>query len=93
MKKCILILASAALILFSCTDKNDNIVVFDSIATSADTLKFGPDGGTLDLNITSSGDWRLSGLCDWVTPSATEGKDGATITFTAKPSNSKSAQE
>ncbi len=93
MKKYILILASAALILFSCTDKDDNIVVHDSIATSADTLKFGPDGGTMDLKVTSSGDWRLSGLCDWVTPSATEGKDGATITFTAEPSNSKSAQE
>ncbi|HBH08368.1 MAG TPA: hypothetical protein DDX40_03080 [Rikenellaceae bacterium] len=92
MKKYILILVSAALILFSCTDKNDNIV-FDSIATSSDTLKFGSDGGTMGLKITSSGDWRLSGLCDWVTPSATEGKDGATITFTAKPSNSKSAQE
>lgn len=93
MKKYILILASAALILFSCTDKDDNIVVHDSIATSADTLKFGPDGGTMDLKVTSSGDWRLSGLCDWVTPSATEGKDGATITFTAEPSDSKEAKE
>ena len=89
MKKYILILASAALILFSCTDKDDNIVVHDSIATSADTLRFGPDGGTMDLKVTSSGDWRLSGHCDWVTPSATEGKDGTSITFTADASDSK----
>lgn len=93
MKKYILIFASAALILFSCTDKDDNIVVHDSIATSADTLKFGPDGGVIDLKVTSSGDWRLSGLCDWVTPSVTEGKNGATITFTAEPSDSKEAKE
>lgn len=93
MKKYILILASAALILFSCTDKDDSIIAHDSIATSADTLKFGPDGGTMDLKVSSSGDWRLSGLSDWVTPSAIEGKDGATITFTAEPSDSKEAKE
>ena len=92
MKKYIFILASAAL-LFSCSEKEDTTVSRDSIATSVDTLKFGPDGGVMDVKVTSSGDWRLSGLCDWVKPSATEGKDGATITFTADPSNSKSAQE
>ena len=92
MKKYILILASAAA-LFSCAEKEDTAVSHDSIAVSADTLKFGPDGGSMDLKVTSSGDWRLSGLCDWVTPSATEGKDGATITFTADPSNSKDAKE
>lgn len=92
MKKYILILASAAL-LFSCSEKEDTTVSRDSISVSADTLKFGPDGGTMDLKVTSSGDWRLSGLCDWVTPSATKGKDGATIVFTAEPSNSKDVQE
>ncbi len=92
MKKYILILASAAA-LFSCAEKEDTAVSHDSITVSADTLKFGPDGGSMDLKVTSSGDWRLSGLCDWVTPSATEGKDGATITFNADPSNSKEAKE
>lgn len=92
MKKYILLLASAAL-LFSCSEKEDTAVSHDSISVSADTLKFGPDGGTMELKVTSSGDWRLSGLCDWVTPSAVEGKDGATIVFTAEPSNSKTAQE
>lgn len=92
MKKYILLLASAAL-LFSCSEKEDTAVSHDSISVSTDTLKFGPDGGTMDLKVTSSGDWRLSGLSDWVTPSATEGKDGATIVFTAEPSNSKTAQE
>lgn len=92
MKKYILFLASAAL-LFSCSEKEDTTISHDSISVSADTLKFGPDGGTMDLKVTSSGDWRLSGLCDWVTPSATEGKDGATIVFTAEPCNGKEAQE
>lgn len=92
MKKYILLLASAA-ILFSCSEKEDTTVSHDSISVSADTLRFGPDGGTMELKVTSSGDWRLSGLCDWVTPSATEGKDGATIVFTAEPSSSETAQE
>ncbi len=92
MKKYILLLASAALLL-SCSEKENTTVLEDSISVSADTLRFGPDGGTMDLKVTSSGDWRLSGLCDWVTPSATEGKNGATIVFTAEPSNSKDAQE
>lgn len=85
-------LASAA-VLFSCSEKEDTTVSYDSIEVSADTLKFGPDGGSLDLKVTSSGDWRLSGLSDWVRPSATEGKNGATITFTAEPGNSKAVKE
>lgn len=92
MKKYILLLASAALLL-SCSEKENTTVSEDSISVSADTLKFGPDGGTMDLKVTSSGDWRLSGLCDWVTPSSTEGKNGATVTFTAEPSESDVAQE
>lgn len=92
MKKYILLLASAALLL-SCSEKEDTAVSHDSISVSADTLRFGPEGGSLDLKVTSSGDWRISGLCDWVSPSSTEGKDGATVTFTAEPSDSDVMQE
>lgn len=92
MKRYILLLASAAL-LFSCSEKEDTAVSHDSISVSADTLRFGAEGGSLDVKVTSSGDWRISGLCDWATPSATEGKDGATVTFTAEPSDSDVMQE
>ncbi len=85
-----MVLASAAMLL-GCSEKENN-TVYDRVDTSVDTLRFSPDGGTLDLKVSSSGEWRLSGLSDWVRPSMTEGNDGATITFTAEP-NGKETRE
>ncbi len=92
MKKYIMMLAAAALLL-GCNEKEDNPVSHDSIDISEDILTFGPEGGSKDVKVTSSGDWRLSGLCDWVKTSATQGKDGAVITFTAEANDSQNEKE
>ncbi len=92
MKKYIMMLAAAAL-LFSCNEKEEHTASSDSIATSADTLAFGPEGGSQSLTVTSSDDWRLSGLSDWVKPSAVEGKSGAVISFTAEANDSDGTKE
>ena len=92
MKRYILILASVAL-MFGCNEKDAPLVSNDSITASADTLSFGPEGGTQELRITSSGDWRISGLSDWVKPSATEGRNGATISFTAEENSGSETKE
>lgn len=92
MKKYIMMLAAAAL-LFSCNEKEEHTAFSDSIATSADTLAFGPEGGSQSLTVTSSDDWRLSGLSDWVKPSAVKGKSGAVISFTAEANDSGDTKE
>lgn len=92
MKKYIAMLAVAVL-LFSCNEKEEYTASDDSIATSSDTLTFGPEGGSQSLTVTSSGDWRLSGLSDWVKPSASEGRNGAVISFAAEANESYDAKE
>ena len=92
MKKYIMMLAAVAL-LFSCNEKEEHTASSDSVSTSADTLTFGPEGGSQSLTVTSSGDWRLSGLSDWVKASASEGKSGAVISFTAEANESDDIKE
>lgn len=94
MKKYILILAALSFAAFSCSDENDDPVSSnDKIEVSLDTLSFGPEGGQLGVKITSSGDWRVSGLCDWASPLAESGKSGETLTFDVLESSSMSSQK
>lgn len=87
-----MLLAAAALTFAACNDKEEPVGANDSISVSVDTLQFGPEGGTLDVKIESSGEWRISGLSDWVEPSSVKGQNGATVTFTALESDSKSVK-
>lgn len=63
----------------------------DRIAVTPKSRTFAKAGATCDVNVTSSSDWTL--VCpesvDWVTPSATEGKSGSRVVFTAKPNPGK----
>ncbi len=43
---------------------------------------FEAEGGKVSVLVTSSDSWTLSGTSDFVTPSATEGQDGAEVEFT-----------
>lgn len=40
------------------------------------------------MTVTSSEDWRVSGISDWVTADKTGGKSGEKVTFTVAPSSS-----
>lgn len=58
----------------------------ETIVITPSTYTFGAeDNLTCKVKVQSSGDWTLTpDSSDWLTPSATSGKDGATVTFTAK---------
>ena len=45
------------------------------------------EGGDFQVDVTSSGDWRVSGLADWVILSAESGKSGQPLTFTVLPND------
>lgn len=83
LKKYMLIL-SAALCCASCSDEDEDAITWakDAISLSTETIQIAKDGGTTEaITVKSSGDWRLSGACEWAHPSATSGSDGDAVTF------------
>lgn len=82
-------------LLGGCSDeeKNENHQVISDIKLSASTFKIGPEGGTCEVTITSTENWRIAGNCDWVTPSAEEGKNGDTVIFTVAPNDTEKDRE
>ena len=85
-------MAMAAVMLWSCQEKEglegavSGKVELAGSVTDGQILA-GPDGGEFQVNVTSSADWRVSGLADWVTPSAEAGKSGQALTFTILPND------
>lgn len=80
-----LMIMSATLGFWSCSDDNDPAVDNGSnvaISLSSDTIQVAKEGGSVAVTVTSDGDWRLAGTCEWAHPSATEGKSGEEVTFT-----------
>lgn len=86
MKK--LLFCAAALLAFcACEEKQPEAPapVPDSISVTPATATVPSKGGDVQVMVTSTGEWTLTGGFDWVTPSATEGKDGDVVTFTVAP--------
>lgn len=90
MKKYIVILASAALMLSSCGEEGKDGLDISSVLLSTNEIVSDPEGGDFDVTVTSSEDWRISGISDWVTVDKTGGKSGEKVTFTVAPSSSMS---
>jgi hypothetical protein len=93
MKKIISMMAMAMVLLWSCQEKEDlGTVASGSIALAGSVtdgqIIAGPEGGEFQVNVTSSEDWRVSGLADWVTLSSESGKSGQALTFTVLPNES-----
>ncbi len=65
----------------------------DEIVLSSDVIVKNMEGGTEEITVSSTGDWRLAGLCDWVHPSAVSGSDGDTVTFTVDPTDVEADRE
>lgn len=57
-----------------------------TISLSTDIIQVDKNGGDATVTVTSTGDWRLSGVCDWAYPSITSGKSGDVVTFTINAS-------
>lgn len=56
----------------------------DAIEITPESRTFGEEGGSVDVIVTSTGEWTLSAAenYDWVEVSATEGVDGDIVKFT-----------
>ena len=87
-------IAACSLALFACkkeengTGKTDN----SAIELSTYSISAGPDGGSYNVTVTSTEDWRISGLCDWVAFSEEEGVNGATFTVNVDENESLKAR-
>ena len=72
-------MAMAMVMLWSCQEKDGpeaaapgKVELAGSVTDGQ--IAVGPDGGEFQVNVTSSEDWRVSGISDWVTVSAESGK-------------------
>lgn len=84
--KKIMITLLAATILWSCSDDDESTNGGNAtISLSTNIIQVDKNGGDVAVTVTSSGDWRLSGVCDWAHPSLTSGKNGDVVTFTINP--------
>lgn len=91
--KYMFVVLSAIILLNSCSDNDDEANITNAeISLSSEIIQMTKDGGSETITVTSSGDWQLSGLADWVHPSATSGKDGDVVTFTIDPTSSDKVQ-
>ena len=94
MKKIILLFAAAAIVFAGCTEKEETTA--SSIELSVESIPAGPEGGTFEIQITSSEDWRISGkTVDWMSLSADGGKSGESLSVIVSPNStmeSKSAE-
>lgn len=79
---------AAALVLGAC-EKEEAVVDNSSISLSENIIDAAPEGSVYDIKVTSSGDWRVSGLCDWARPLAESGKSGDVLKIEVDPSDSK----
>lgn len=71
MKKIFIAFVAVACALSACSDDDTaDDLSRATISITPDAIPAGPDGTTTQVTVTSSGDWRLAGVCDWVHPSA-----------------------
>lgn len=56
-----------------------------SISIEPKELKFGAEGGELEIIVTSSDEWEVKGKSDWCDLSLTSGKNGDKVIFSADP--------
>lgn len=85
-------MAMAMVLLWSCQEKEGLGVAAPGKVELAGSLTdgqilAGPDGGEFQINVTSSDDWRVSGLSEWVTVSSESGKSGQPLTFIVLPND------
>ena len=86
--KNLMIVLSATLLLWACSDDDESIDNSNStISLSTNIIQVDKNGGEATVTVTSSDNWRLSGVCDWAHPSMTSGKNGDEVTFTIDPNN------
>lgn len=75
MKKIFIAFVAVACALSACSDDDTaDDLSRATISITPDAIPAGPDGTTTQVTVTSSGDWRLAGVCDWVHPRPNPGR-------------------
>lgn len=90
MKKIMYLIAPVLLMFIACN--KEEAVVEDAITLSTETIEAAPEGDVYEVTVTSSADWRVSGLCDWARPLAESGKSGEILRIEVDPSSSREIQ-
>ena len=90
MKKIMYLIAPVLLMFIACN--KEEAVVEDVITLSTETIEAAPEGDVYEVKVTSSADWRVSGLCDWARPLAESGKSGEILKIEVDPSSSREIQ-
>ena len=89
--------AATALMLSVGCDKNsgsdDRETDDSSITLSEESLIAGPEGGAFSVKVTSSEDWRVSGLCDWVELGSESGHSGSELSVKVDPNETADVRE
>lgn len=94
MKKIFIAFVALACAFSACSDDDTaDDLSRATISITPDAIPAGMDGTTAQVTVTSSGDWRLAGVCDWVHPSSEAGKSGDVVTFTIDPNTSEDSRE
>lgn len=95
MKKYLIAFLAVACGCASCSDDDNagNEGASATISISTEEISAGTEGETVEVTVTSSGDWRLAGMCDWVHPSAESGKSGDVVAFKIDPNTEEEMRE
>lgn len=72
----------------SCGEESKESLDTSAVSLSTNEIVSGPEGGNFDVTVTSSEDWRISGISDWVSTDKTGGKTGEKVTFKVESSSS-----
>lgn len=95
MKKLFIAFVAVACALCGCSDDDttENGAQGATISITPDQIPTGGDGTTAQITVTSSADWRLAGVSDWVHPSAVSGRSGDVVTFVVDPNTTDDRRE
>ena len=97
MKKLFILLVIICGITLSCTDSSfDNIPENISFELDRENVTITSDGGSVEVLVYSNYKWKISGACDWCSPSLANGKaneDGTEVVFHVKANGSFDSRE
>ena len=78
--KTLLAIASILVAMVSCAKKVE-------VSLSTNSIEFLPEGGSIEVAVTSNGDWTVTSNVEWLSISPANGSKNATIVVTASPNN------
>ena len=97
MKKLLILLVIICGITLSCTDSSfDNIPENISFELDRENVTITSDAGSVEVLVYSNYKWKISGACDWCSPSLANGEaneDGTEVVFHVKENGSFDSRE